>query len=205
MCRLLPGVGAGPRLAGVTSLRDMRVWELHQAGHSIRAVARQVGLSRSQVHRIISDPAPDMSPIAYLGPEDDDDELPLALLAHAATEREPSEALTPPFDFEGLVNVPDSMPTRRRDNKIRLSPQWRDAHGHPLDELDLYRWGQWLHNIIPANYATKDEYLAAWDAADKEIQAVKRHAWDSLHAAGVRVLRPRPPSVAQAPASGLGP
>ena len=32
---------------------------------------------------------------------------------------------------------------------------------------------------------TKDEYLAAWDAADKEIQAVKRHAWDSLHAAGV--------------------
>jgi hypothetical protein len=26
---------------------------------------------------------------------------------------------------------------------------------------------------------------AAWHAADEEIQAVNRHAWDSLHAAGV--------------------
>jgi predicted helicase len=35
------------------------------------------------------------------------------------------------------------------------------------------------------DYATKDEYEAAWHAADEEIQAVNRHAWDSLHAAGV--------------------
>jgi hypothetical protein len=130
-----------------------------------------------------------MSPIAYLNGDDDgddgdDDELPLALLAHAATEREPSEALTPPFDFAGLVNVPDK-PTRRRDNKIRLSPQWRDAHGHLFGELDLYRWGQRLFEITPDGYPSRDAYLAAWDAADKEIEAVKRHAWDSLYAAGV--------------------
>jgi hypothetical protein len=169
----------------------MRVWELHQAGHSIRTIARQVGLSRSQVHRIISNPTPDMSPIAYLGPEDDeqddwpDDELPAALLADDAIEREPHEVLTPPFTFAGLVDVPDTMPTRRRDGKIRLAPQWRDAHGQAVSQVDLWRYGHRLHDIVPGDYPDRETYLAAWDAANDEIEAVKRHACDSVHAAGV--------------------
>lgn len=156
------------------------------AGLSIRAIARQVGLSRSQVHRIISNPAPDMSPIAYLGPEDDDDDPWTAEVPLADDDEDAAEpVLVPPFDAEGLVELPDSFPTRRRDGKVRRAPQWRDADGQPVTEMDLWRWGLRLHDIIPADYGTREEYLAAWDAADAEIEAVKAHAWDSLAAAGV--------------------
>ena len=190
-CRLLARVGAGHRLAVVSSLRDMRVWELHQAGLSVRAVARQVGLSRSQVHRIISNPAPDMSPIAYLNgdqdddddPWTDDDEVPLALLADDAIR--PHEVLVPPFAFAGLMEVPDNFPTRRHDNKIRQAPQWRDANGQAVSEVDLWRYGHRLDTILPGDYPDRETYLAAWDAANDEIEAAKAHAWESLRAAGV--------------------
>ena len=210
MCRLLARVGAGHRLAGVTSLRDMRVRELHQAGHSIRAVARQVGLSRSQVHRIISNPAPDMSPIAYLGPEDDDgdgdpwtdddDGLPLA--DDGTDQREPSEYLTPPFDFAGLVDVPDNMPTRRRDRKIHQAPQWTDAHGLPVSQLDLWRWG----------LAARHRYGRLPDPRGVRGRVARRRRRDTgrqpprlgLAARGGRVPRRRAAAIAQAPAGGLG-
>jgi len=118
-------------------------------------------------------------------PWSDDDELPLALLADDATEREPHEVLVPPFEFAGVVDVPDNMPIRRRDGKLRQAPQWTDANGLPVGELDLWRWGLRLDGILPANYPSRDEYLAAWDGASAEIEAVKAHAWASLDAAGV--------------------
>jgi hypothetical protein len=165
-----------------------RLHRLVASGSSIRAAARELGVSRSAAMRAVANP-----PVIDLADEvdgnddpwTDDDELPLALLADDATEREPSEVLTPPFDFAGLVDVPDNMPIRRRDGKLRQAPQWTDAHGEPVSEVDLWRWGLWLHDILPANYDTREEYLAAWDEANTEIEAVKAHAWDSLHAAGV--------------------
>ena len=81
---------------------------------------------------------------------DDEDEKPLALIHDDATEREPSEVLVPLFEFAGFVDVADNMPTRRRDGKLRQAPQWRDAHGHAVSEVDLWRWGHRLHDIIPA-------------------------------------------------------
>lgn len=133
-------------------------------------------------------------------PWTDDDELPLALLADDATEREPWEVLVPPFEFAGLVDVPDNMPIRRRDGKIRQAPQWRDANGQPVSEVDLWRYGLKLDSIVPGDYPDRETYLAAWDAANDEIEAAKTLARDALHAAGVSydderrrwVQRPRP-------------
>jgi hypothetical protein len=132
------------------------------------------------------------APVIYLNRDDDgqadtwtddeDDELPLALRFDDGPD---PDTLTPPFDFAGLVDVPDNMPTRRRDGKIHQAPQWTDAHGLPVSQLDLWRWGHWLHDIVMDDYPTREEYEAAWHAADAEIQAVNRHAWHSLHAAGV--------------------
>jgi hypothetical protein len=118
-------------------------------------------------------------------PWTDEDELPLTLLADDATEREPHEVLVPPFEFAGLVDVADNMPIRRRDGKLRQAPQWTDGHGHAVSEVDLWRYGHRLHDIVPGDYPDRETYLAAWDAANDEIEAVKAHAWDALHAAGV--------------------
>lgn len=154
------------------------------SGLSVRAIARLVGLSRSQVHRIISNPAPDMSPIAYLnGDEDDDDDDGLPLADDVV---DPHEYLVPPFDFAGLVELVDTFPTRRHDNKIRLAPQWTDANGREVGEMDWWSWCQHrLYDIVPGDYPDRETYLAAWDAADDEIEAVTAHAWASLRAAGV--------------------
>jgi hypothetical protein len=165
-----------------------RLHRLIAAGSSIRAAARELGVSRSAAMRAVANPSVIDLADEFDGNDDPwtDDELPLALMADDGTDqREPSEYLTPPFDFAGLVDVPDNMPTRRRDGKIHQAPQWTDAHGLPVSQLDLWRWGHWLHDIVMDDYPTREEYEAAWHAADAEIQAVNRHAWDSLHAAGV--------------------
>ena len=133
--------------------------------------------------------------IAYLGPEDGDgeadpwdaDELPTALLMESADEREPGEYLVPPFVFAGLVDVPDNLPTRRRDGKARQAPQWTDANGCPVGELDLYRWGAWQECGVGGtdDYPSRDAYLAAWDAATALRDTETARAWDSLRVAGV--------------------
>jgi len=168
-----------------------RLRRLVASGCSIRSAARELGVSRSAAMRAVS-----AAPVVALADEydgeadpwtdDDDDELPLALLADDGTDqREPHEYLRPPFDFAGLVDVPDNMPIRRRDGKIRQAPQWTDANGQPVSEIDLWRWGHWLHDIVPGDYPDRETYLAAWDAADTEIEAVKAHARESMEAAGV--------------------
>ena len=55
-CRLLARVGAGPRLAGVASLRDMRIWELHSRASPsgrlpVRSACPARGSTRSFPHR----------------------------------------------------------------------------------------------------------------------------------------------------------
>jgi hypothetical protein len=118
-------------------------------------------------------------------PWDDDDEDELSE-DDDADHREPHEYLTPPFDAVGLVDVPDPMPVRRRDGKIAgQAPQWHDAKGYTFGQLDLYRWGQRLHEITPDGYESMDAYEAAWRAVEAETEAVMRHAWDSLYALGI--------------------
>lgn len=155
------------------------------SGSSIRSAARELGVSRSSAMRAVANPPVIELAVEFDGDGDpwtDDDELPLALMADAV---EPHEELTPPFEFAGLVDVPDNMPTRRRDGKLRRAPMWRDAHGLAVSEVDLWRYGHRLNDIVPGGYPDRATYLAAWDAANNEIEAVKAHAWDSLDAAGV--------------------
>ena len=78
--------------------------------------------------------------------------------------------LEPPFEFDHLD-----------DGALR----WRDAHGVVLGELSMYRWRMRLHGVVPADFATEDEYSAAYSAADAEIEAVKAHAWAGVRASGV--------------------
>ena len=184
-CRVV----AGQRYAARMDVHlAARLRKLVASGCSIRSAARELGVSRSAAMRAVS-----AAPVIDLADEyddgdpwtDDDDELPLALMADDATEREPHEVLTPPFEFAGLADVPDNMPIRRRDGKLRQAPQWTDAHGQAVSEVDLWRYGHRLHDIVPGDYPDRETYLAAWDAANTEIEAVRAHAWDALHAAGV--------------------
>ena len=52
------------------------------------------------------------------------------------------------------------------------------------------------------NYATREEYLAAWDEANTEIEAVKAHAWVSMRRGGC-VPRRRARAMGAATAGGL--
>jgi hypothetical protein len=166
-----------------------RLHRLVASGFSIRAAARELGVSRSAAMRAVANP-----PVIELADEfdgnddpwtDDGEELPLALLADDDTE--PHDVLTPPFVFAGLVEMADHMPTRRRDGKARQAPQWTDADGHLFGELDLYRWGAWQECQVGGtdDYPSRDAYLAAWDAATALRDTETDRAWDSLRAAGV--------------------
>ena len=93
----------------------------------------------------------------------------LAMLRASAMDVIDPAALVPPFEY-----------VRLDDGAVR----WRDAHGCEVGEANLYRWRMRLHSVVPADYATKAEYEAAWDGLDAEIEAAKAHAHASAHAAG---------------------
>ena len=78
--------------------------------------------------------------------------------------------LAPPFEYHHI-----------EDGAVR----WHDINGRDFGQLDLYRWAQQLHRIIPANYATEDEYMAAWRDTEAAIEAATAAAWASVDAAGV--------------------
>ena len=97
----------------------------------------------------------------------DDEEL---LERLAATSVADPAALMPPFEYAGVV-----------EGALR----WRDAHGVVFGELDQWRWRMQLHTIVPGDYATKDEYMAAWRATEAAIEAATEYAYATVRAARI--------------------
>ena len=161
------------------------IHRLRRQGFSIRAIASHLGLSRMKVHRTLT------APVDYddddVGDDysDDDEYRPVtpADLADAI------EVFTPPFEFVGLIDTVDyrGRPAMTWDgHPVGLSLLWRDAFGCDMGELDLYRWCmQRVQDITLEDFPTPEEYLAGWNRGEAEADAVKRHAWDSVRAAGV--------------------
>ena len=99
------------------------------------------------------------------------------------------EVFTPPFEFVGFVDTVDGRgrPAMTSDgHPVGPSLLWRDAFGCDMGELDLYRWcTQRVQDTNLGDFPTPEDYLAAWNEAEAESEAVKRDAWDSVQAAGV--------------------
>ena len=161
-----------------------RLRKLVASGCSIRSAARELGVSRSAAMRAVS-----AAPVLDAGDEfdgsDDDDEQTISAMSFAG----PAAVLTPPFEFVGFVDCLDGRGRPARDDIGRAlgkpSLQWLDARGVPVGELDLYRWGQlWVLEVDPFDRAARRQ-------AEAETEAVRRHAWDQVKAAGIEYDKAR--------------
>jgi hypothetical protein len=161
------------------------------SGLTVRAVAREVGLSPTRVHEILHEPKPEgVSVTAYLDRDDEDtdpdpwtdEELPPALEDDVT-----DVMLTPPFTFAGLVEVVDRMPTRKqRDGPPLRALQWRDANSCEFGEVELCMWRAHREaECLPGDFADRETYLAAWDAMTAEVEAAQAEAWGQVAAAGL--------------------
>lgn len=112
--------------------RDVYIWQLRAEGWSAVEIADEVGLSRSQVHRILAAAPPPEDDELDLD-EDDLDAADLALLTADDDDYEP----VPPIRFVGIV-----LGDRNRKD------DWRyvDSAAHSISSLDLYRYTQELNN-----------------------------------------------------------
>jgi hypothetical protein len=101
--------------------RDPHIVYLHGQGRSIRSIAREVGLSRSQVHRILAADA-----------DDDDARLALMDVDDADPDDPEGDRVDPPLVFVGI----DFEGFPRGVERVL------DAAGRHVDGLRLYRWRQ---------------------------------------------------------------
>jgi len=173
----------GDRIPTMTS--DDDIHRLRRQGFSIRAIASHLGLSRMKVHRTLTAPV-DYDDDAVDDDYDDDDEYRPVTPADLA---DAIEVFTPPFEFVGLIDTLDYRGRLCQDScgrPVGPSLLWRDAFGCDMGELDLYRWcTQRVQDITLGDFPTPEDYLAEWCKGEAEAEAVKRHAWDSVRAAGV--------------------
>jgi hypothetical protein len=116
--------------------RDSYIRHLYRSEKwTIRAIARQVGLSRSKVHRIVSsgpavgwvDPMAAPDPDEYAGngdcfDDDDSDEFGMF---------DEGPPLQPPIRYVG--------PSRPHGPERRIEPLWVDRTGALVNELQIYR------------------------------------------------------------------
>jgi hypothetical protein len=109
-----------------TDAQDARVWALSADGWSVRGIARETGLSKSQVHRVLSANAEEFDSW-----EADDESA-------ALSEASEDYVATPPFTFVGLeselVTLPGDDTARQLDMERFL-----DANGRSCSMLDIYR------------------------------------------------------------------
>ena len=89
-------------------------------------------------------------------------------------------------------------------NTLQKIGNWRGFNRWIADDYSVTRSVRELGlDTTLGDFPTPEDYLAAWNEAEAESEAVKRHAWDSVRAAGVVyddtlrqwVRRPRPRSV----------
>jgi len=122
-CRLLWRVGAGHRLAGMDGnngdgMREALIMALHLQGYSVRSIAREVGLSRSRVHQIITAQTAKARDVSEA-------EERLSML-----DAETDDGLVPPFRFVGL-----EPPQGGRSAQERFV----DGNGKPCNVLGIWR------------------------------------------------------------------
>lgn len=139
-----------------------RVWALRDQGLSLREVAAALSTSLAAVQRALARRPPPEPADA----DPDDKELARLLAGDIAD----PDVLTPPFTYHGID-----------DGAVR----WRDANGIVFGQVDLWRWGERIHSIVPGDYETNDEYMAAWRSAETEIEAATAHARAGARSAGV--------------------
>ena len=119
--------------------RHVLIAALHREGHSIRAIARRVDLSRSRVHEIVTaqtngdDGDPD--------PWTDDDAEELALFD--AEDDDPG--VVPPITYVGTERVwcPGA---KGEGGRWADQKRYLDCTGRSVSELDLYRWCEYRAN-----------------------------------------------------------
>ncbi len=148
-----------------------RVAALRDQGLSYRDIAAAMGTNLAAVQRAMARRPP---PEDDEDDDDDDDDLDIRDVDGGELERlramevaDPSAVLTPPFDYSGVD-----------DGALR----WHDANGVVFGELDLYRWRQRINDIVPGDFVSEDEYMAAYRVADAETEAANAHAWATVPA-----------------------
>ena len=112
--------------------RRRQIWHLYAAeGWKPRKIAREVGLSRSQVYRIIAEGPPE--------PPDDDgleDDLRAMMAADAAAN--PIPVMAGPFVFTGMALTDADIPGVDPGRAV-LVEQFLSADGEPATMLDVWR------------------------------------------------------------------
>jgi hypothetical protein len=144
-CRIIAGLalrwGAKMLVMDVDE-RDAYICELRRGGWSAMEIADEVGLSRSQVHRILA-----------AGADEDDDEL--ARLTRMNSDIDPDDPegnmVNPPLTFVGIEFEGNPCGVARV----------MDAAGRHVDELRLYRW-KW-HYDGDGHDAEREAVLADLD------------------------------------------
>ena len=158
---------------------DDDIHRLRRQGFSIRAIASHLGLSRMKVHRTLT------APVDYDDDDvdddygDDDEYRPVTpadrpMRSRCSLRRSSSSGSWTRWTVGPAAMTSDGHP-------VGPSLLWRDAFGCDMGELDLYRWcTQRVQDTTLGDFPTPEDYLAAWNEAEAESEAVKRDAWDSV-------------------------
>jgi hypothetical protein len=152
-----------------------RIRALASEGLSVRAIAREVGLSKSAVHRVLMAPDPE-DPPDYDEDLDDGDEDPWEdeALFDTAEERWPAEPLT----FVGREREWFSL-GKGNGGYWGDMERWVDGDGHSVGdeyesaEMALYRYRAHVANELDG-YERADALAADWQRQRDEYDARAR-------------------------------
>jgi hypothetical protein len=109
--------------------RDVYIREQYYAGRSAIELGAELGLSRSQIHRIVAAGPP--------GTDDEYDDLTADELIRLDADED--EYPPPPWTFCGVEQQILSM-GRGEEPRLVECERWITADGRPVNELDMYRW-----------------------------------------------------------------
>ena len=152
--------------------RDAAIRRLSREGRSVRGIARELGVSKSQVHRVLI-----ASPLSTVvgGPEEDDedtDEDPWELGENGLPLDTEEERWPPePFTFVGRERrwLPG---VRGEEGRWTTVDRWVDGNGCSLGDtapLTFYRYEQYLrHELDDPKHAERvvadvARQIAAWE------------------------------------------
>jgi len=138
------------------AVRASLIWHLSESGASLRRIAGEVGLSKSQVQRVLAGPRPEDL--------DEDDEL--DFVGDEAIHMDDSgDTLTLPLAYCGEERYVTEV------GEVKWSGRYLDGAGLSFNELRLYRWRQRAERV---------GWTAAERAANDDLRrqiAEAGHAW----------------------------
>ena len=117
--------------------RDAHIREQYYAGRSAIELGAELGLSRSQIHRIAAAGPP--------GTDDDDEYDDLTADELIRLDADEDEYPPPPWTFCGVEL--ESLPMGRGEQpRLVECERWITADGRPVNALDMYRWRMYEAN-----------------------------------------------------------